>query len=102
MENNSQTRKKYSIEDCVRMVQMGLNPYEALRTCNHPCRKQKFSYELNLCAMNVHARNAAKETSADTSPAFIKIKDDISLVNSSVTMHFSLSVNSATMSNKEI
>ena len=60
MENNSQTRKKCSIEDCVRMVQMGLTPYEALRECNHPCRRQKLSYELNLCTMNVHARNAAK------------------------------------------
>ena len=102
MEINSQTRKKYSIEDCVRMVQMGLTPYEALRACNHTCRKQNFSYELNLCAMNVHERNAAKKTSADTSPTVIDIKDDTSLVNSSVTMQSSSSGNSTTMSNKAI
>ena len=102
MDNNSQTRKKYSIEDCVRMVQMGFTPSEALRACNHPCRNQKLSYELNLCAMDVHARNLAKETSADTYPTVIKIKDDTSLVNSSVKMQSSSSGNSTTMSNKAI
>ena len=60
IENNSQTRNKYLIQDCVMMVQMGLTPSEALSACNHLCRKQKNSYELNLCTMNVHARNAAK------------------------------------------
>ena len=102
MENNSQIRKKYTIEDCVRMVQMGLTPSEALRACNHPCRKQKLSYELNLCAVNVHTRNAAEEMSAGKYPTVIKIKDDTSLVNSSVTMQSPSSGNSTTMSNKAI
>ena len=102
MDNNSQTRKKYSIEDCVRMVQMGLTPYEALRACNHTCRKQKLSYELNLCAMNVHAGNAYKEMSSDTYPTVIKIKDDTSLVNSSVKIQSYSIGNSTTMSNKSI
>ena len=52
--------------------------------------------------MNVHARKAAKETSADTSPKVIEIKDDTSLVNSSVKMQSSLSGNSTTMSNNAI
>ena len=52
--------------------------------------------------MNVHARNAAKETPADTSPTVIEIKDDTSLVNSSVTKQFYSSGNSTTMSNKVI
>ena len=58
--------------------------------------------ELNLCAMNVHARNAAEEMSADTYPTVIEIKDDKSLVNSSATMQSFLSGNLTTMSNKAI
>ena len=46
IESKSKTRKNYLIEDSVRMVQMGLTPSEALRACNHPCSKQKLSYEL--------------------------------------------------------
>lgn len=36
------------------MVQIGITLSEALRACNSLCTKQKFSYELTVCAVIVN------------------------------------------------